>query len=393
MPKSLKIIIPIVLVLATGAIFFRLHFKHPKAATLGSHTELVQLPATDDSLQGIYQQGQQAAQAQHPISQVTFLAAGDINLSRNVAQAIADAKNVDLPFSGMSEVLKSTNFNFANLESPVSETDPVIGGHSMIFGAPADNIKALDNANFRIVNLANNHAFDQGLRGIDYTQTVLEQFNITHEGTGDNLDEAWTPAIVTSNNLKICFVGASYASANDDGKTKNDYVARMDDLTHLKTAITTARQECDFVVATMHGGVEYTRTPNDLQTKFAHAAIDDGADIVIGAHPHWVQTIEKYNGKYIFYSLGNFVFDQNWSQDTQEGLTLKISISKQLVANPTAPGAVTSDDLQGQRQPAALDAIELDPIIIENNSTPRPATAAETKSILQKIGQTETVLK
>ena len=78
----------------------------------------------------------------------------------------------------------------------------------------------------------------------------------------------------------------------------------------------------------MHAGTEYTRTPMPQQITFAHAAIDDGADIVIGAHPHWVQTIEKYKGKYIFYSLGNFIFDQAWSQETMEGLTLKITVSK-----------------------------------------------------------------
>jgi hypothetical protein len=233
----------------------------------------------------------------------------------------------------------------------------------------------------------------------------------------------------------------------------------------------------------MHAGTEYTRTPNAAQIKFAHAAIDDGADMVIGGHPHWMQTIEQYcplqysppkiggvsreagrggiskaknlpppprqgggtppvpggetascpNPKYIFYSLGNFIFDQNFSQDTMEGLTLKITISKtgcspspllthstELRVTPSdnrgvrgdAPSASDpfgntqglpelsrtgegqrgcADDLQGSRTPASLQSIELIPIII-TNSQPRPATADESKKILKKINQTSNIL-
>jgi hypothetical protein len=149
----------------------------------------------------------------------------------------------------------------------------------------------------------------------------------------------------------------------------------------------------------MHAGTEYTRAPNAAQIAFAHAAIDDGADMVIGSHPHWVQTVEKYKNKYIFYSLGNFIFDQAWSQDTMEGLTLKITLSK-IGATPVSPSfskegaggsSLSADDLQGSRIPAELQSIELIPVII-TNSQPRPATADETKKILEKIGQNETLL-
>ena len=132
----------------------------------------------------------------------------------------------------------------------------------------------------------------------------------------------------------------------------------------------------------MHAGTEYTHQPNKAQITFAHAAIDYGADMVIGHHPHWIQKIEKYNNKYIFYSLGNFIFDQMWSQETKEGLALKITLSKNL-----------TPALQGPKTMAELDYIELLPVIIENFSTPRPATAEETKTILNKIGETNTILK
>src|SRR5205085_3891867 len=141
------------------------------------------------------------------------------------------------------------------------------------------------------------------LKGLSFTISGLEINGVKHEGTGNNLDQAWQPAIVESNGLKTCFVGASYSSVNDSGKTTNNYVARIEDLDRLKTATAYSKSKCDFTVVTMHAGVEYTRIPNNAQSAFAHAAIDYGADVVIGAHPHWIQTIEHYKDKYIFYSL------------------------------------------------------------------------------------------
>lgn len=367
-------------------------------------------------------------------STVSFLAVGDIMLSRNVADAMLKAKDYYLPYRGMETVLKSTTFNFGNLESPFSSTcKSTVGGHSLIFAADCQSVEGLREYNFSILNLANNHALDQGLPGLKTTMSkIFEDPNvaISYTGVGENLEEAWKPAIVERNGIKICFVGASYASINDSGKTTNNYVARIEDLDNLKAAIERSKLICDFSVVTMHAGTEYTRTPNKAQTTFAHAAIDYGADIVIGAHPHWIQTIERYcpvqysppivggvpdavggggkiqntttpsrqvgtpllsqegdtapcpNPKYIFYSLGNFIFDQMWSQETKEGLTLKIQVTKNQA--PT---------LQGPKVPATLKQIELLPVIIENYSTPRLATPEETKKILTKIGETDSILK
>jgi poly-gamma-glutamate capsule biosynthesis protein CapA/YwtB (metallophosphatase superfamily) len=390
----LKITIPLLFALALLLGF--LQRGQIADFSFGSHTSTLRRQGTSsDSLEGYYQAGQQINQSANQQATATFLAGGDIMLSRNVAAEIKKAGNVNYPFRNMADVLKSTDFNFANLESPLSASakSAIIGGHSLIFGAPWDNLKGLSSNNFKIVNLANNHTFDQGITGLNYTRSQLDTLNIQYEGTGENLGQAWQPAVVEAHGIKICFVGASFSSLNDGGKATNNYVARIEDITRLKTSVATAKSLCDFVVATMHAGTEYTRTPNQAQIAFAHTAIEDGADMVIGAHPHWVQTIEKYNGKYIFYSLGNFIFDQEWSQDTKEGLALKIQISKAKTQNTLTPRAATLDDLQGPRQPAILDSIQLIPIILENYSTPRPATAEETTKILNKIGQTETILK
>jgi len=112
----------------------------------------------------------------------------------------------------------------------------------------------------------------------------------------------------------------------------------------------------------MHAGIEYTDKPNDSQVNFAHAAIDAGADLVIGHHPHVVQTMEKYKGKYIFYSLGNFVFDQPQSQETKEGLAIKVYFAKD-----------------------GINKISLLPVVMENLVQPRMTNQSEAEKILQRL--------
>ncbi|HVY12132.1 MAG TPA: CapA family protein, partial [Alphaproteobacteria bacterium] len=283
--------------------------------------------AADKSPADYYKQAQTLATAAGPAtSTLTFLAVGDIMLSRGVAAQITKEQNVNWPFLRVQDLLRQASFNFGNLESPAapSGTPPVIGGHSLIFGAPPEDLQGLAQANFQVLNLANNHAFDQGLAGLKATRMDLDQLSLAHMGTGNTTAQAWQPARFSAGGLTVCFIGASYASVNDGGGATNPYVARIEDTANLAAAIAQAKETCSFVVATMHAGTEYARLPNAAQTAFAHAAIDAGADLVIGAHPHWIQPIEQYRGKYIFYSLGNFVFDQSWSQDTREGLALKI---------------------------------------------------------------------
>jgi poly-gamma-glutamate synthesis protein (capsule biosynthesis protein) len=300
----------------------------------------------------------------------TFIAVGDIMLSRGVAAAIRSAgNNADFPFLGVREQLLSTDFNFGNLESPISGNDNRIG-KGLVFNARRDHTGGLSNFRFKILTLANNHAMDQLLPGLQFTASFLDGLGIKHVGTGNTLDEAWKPAVIEANGIRVGFVGASYASVNDGGVARNDYVARVEDVENLRKAISEVRKESDFVVATMHAGVEYVRNPDKTQVAFAEAAIDAGADIVIGHHPHWVQTTAQYKGKPIFYSLGNFIFDQR-KPETMRGLMLKISL-KMAEKNGSAR--------------ANLEGIEMIPVIIEKFAQPRVANPSEAQQILKSIG-------
>ncbi len=323
-----------------------------------------------------------ANQANKPPEQVveanvTFLAVGDMMISRGVASRIARAGDPLLPFRKMESIFRSTDFNFGNLEVPISGRNNVVG-KGLVFNMNTRDIAGLKAYNFKVLNLANNHAMDMGANGARETRRYLAENDFTFMGTGENLDEAWQPKIITVKGVKIGFVGASYASVNDGGVARNDYVARIEDRDRLKKAIEKLKADgADFIITTMHAGVEYTRRPHQPQIDFARASIDFGADMVIGAHPHWIQIFEEYKGKYIFYSLGNFIFDQEWSRDTKEGLALKITLhSRKSSASQTR-----------------VEQIELIPVIVENYSTPRPANEQEAQQIFKKIGATEKIIK
>ena len=309
-------------------------------------------------------------------SRASFLAVGDILLSRGVAQRMRQQRDPLLPFRSLGELLNSTDFNFGNLESPVSGNDEV-KGRGLVFNTATDDLAGLRKYNFRILNLANNHSLDQRLAGLERTRRILSDWGIDYVGVGENKAEAWEPRVITANSIRIGFLGASYASINDGGVVHNENVARIEDLTELKDALTKLKSQADFIVVTMHAGIEFKRYPHSSQIAFARAAVDFGADLVIGAHPHWIQTIEQYQGKYIFYSLGNFVFDAN-REDTSQGLTLKVVLRKQKFPKPNL------DQLK-QAGFAELERIELVPVVIQQYS-PRPATDSESQLILKKIG-------
>lgn len=296
-----------------------------------------------------------AAEICQPVSSATFIAVGDIMLSRGVERAITRSGDHSLPFSGLEDELGSTDFNFGNLESPVSGNDARYG-EGLVFNTHSRDMEGVFENNFQVVSLANNHALDQGVKGLEHTVKFLADRGVAGVGVGNTLEEAWRPRIVEVRGIRIAFVSASYASVNDGGVARNQYVARTDDIESLATAIRQARANSDIVIATMHAGIEYTRHPDRQQIAFARAAIDNGAAMVIGSHPHWVQITEQYKGKQIFYSLGNFIFDQR-QPGTTNGLILRVTVSKRSCGS----GAVTR---------TYLNPTEAIPVVIEVGGIP-----------------------
>jgi poly-gamma-glutamate synthesis protein (capsule biosynthesis protein) len=298
---------------------------------------------------------------------------GDIMLSRYVGTQMRNTDNWTLPFDDLAYELARADITFGNLESPFLETGPRVTD-GLVFKAEPRSVEGLVKAGFDVVSTANNHAFDQGFAGLAYTNDLLRQNGIIGVGTGTTTAAAWQPAVFEVANTRVAFIAASYASQNDGGRSRNNYVARTDDEEFLRQAIEQLRADVDVIIVSLHAGEEYTSVPNQQQQDFARSAIEIGADIVVGHHPHWVQEAELYSATptstpgLIFYSLGNFVFDQGWSQKTKEGLMVRIKIK----------------DKQ-------IDSATLVPIIIENYCCARLANDQEAAKILRDINATATI--
>lgn len=174
-------------------------------------------------------------------------------------------------------------------------------------------------AGFNVLNLANNHIMDYYERGLFDTINILEKNNIEHCGAGKNIDEARKPAILKVKEIKVAVLGytdmAEYIYKGNPmisfeaGEDKSGVVPRKYEL--IKEDIDEIRENVDLIIVSLHWGVEDSFEVTDEQKEFAHKLIDDGADIILGHHPHKFQGVEIYEGKPIVYSMGNFIFDQN----------------------------------------------------------------------------------
>lgn len=230
------------------------------------------------------------------------------------------------PFLKIKDDLQSADVLFGNLESVISDKGSNVGS-IYSFRANPEAIEGLLFAGFNVVSLANNHAFDYGREAFEDMMKRLKKAGIEYSGGGFNKEEAHSAAILElEDGTKIGFLGYT--------EFLGPYAFALDELSgitvlsenNLENDIKRAKKEADILVVTFHYGDEYESYPNENQKKISRKAIDYGADIVIGHHPHVMQPIEEYEGKYIAYSLGNFVFDQYFSEATMSGFMLEIDI-------------------------------------------------------------------
>lgn len=249
-------------------------------------------------------------------NKITIIATGDVMLGRSVNQNIIKNQNYNWPFIYVSEVLKQADITFINLESPLVANCPGTDT-GMKFCGDIKNIESLKGAGVDVASVANNHALNYAQEGLDETVGGLREGGIAVAGIGE-------PSIIEAKGTKYIFL-----SFNDVGRFSG--IAQAD----TESAYAQIRAAVDLgglVIVGFHWGKEYEANPTSRQVELARAAIDAGADLVIGTHPHWVQTSEVYKGKPIYYSLGNFVFDQEWSDNTKRGLAIRLTYEgKELV--------------------------------------------------------------
>ncbi len=265
-----------------------------------------------------------------PPRQYSIIVVGDIMLDRAIPSRVARAGNNDwlFPFALMSERLQNADIVFGNHEGPVSDLGVQDTSKRFSFHFPLESTAGVATAGFDVVAIANNHALDRGYPALCDTANRLRAVGITPIGGGCNKTEAFSPYVKTlPDGTTVAFLAYTEfykgATATDDRPGLFPYTVPA-----MTEAIADAKTNgADIVLVSIHWGVEYMDHPTDAQREMAHALIDGGADVIVGHHPHVPQDFEIYNGKTIFYSLGNFVFDQYFSEKTMHGMMGRICVS------------------------------------------------------------------
>ena len=263
-------------------------------------------------------------------SEINLFLVGDIMLDRGVEYMVNKEGKGDFrfPFLEIADKLKKSDILFANLEGPISNKGIKVGSiYSFRFKPEA--IEGLIYAGFDILSLANNHMLDYQDVALEDTMRILEENDIDYIGAGFNKEEAFSLKIKEIKNTRIGFLAyTNLGPENWKASEKNSGMAWIseNDISKVAEDIKRAKEKIDVLIISIHAGEEYKENPTPFQVSFARSCIDNGADLVIGHHPHIVQRIEKHKDGWIAYSLGNFVFDQGFSEETMKSIILKVII-------------------------------------------------------------------
>jgi len=240
----------------------------------------------------------------------TIIFVGDIMLDRAV-ERLMEKNSFLYPFEKISQFLKGTDLIFGNLEGSIVENPPNFSDDSLQFAFYPEAIEGLKFADFNLLSLANNHTLNMGKNGLKQTREFLKKGNINF--VGDPL-KCGDEFIYQKDKITFLAFNKTFASNCPDKEI-------IETIKSVKT-----QNPENFLITSIHWGNEYQIESSVFQQKLARKIIDAGADLIIGHHPHVVQEIEIYNNKLIFYSLGNFVFDQYFSEQTQQGLAVGLEI-------------------------------------------------------------------
>lgn len=301
-----------------------------------------------------------------PLPTIRIAAVGDLNFDRSVAYIITTTGDLAYPLSRVKPIFDAADYTIGNLETSLGNIgEPA--AKSFTFQSPPEAAGALAAGGIDLVTLANNHALDYGpealLQGID----LLHGAGVAAVGGGADDEAAHAAHIVEIDGLKVAFLG--YVNVPVEGVTHFDTrswtaTANSPGLAwgnpeRITADVAAVRLAADLVVVILHSGYEYIEEPGEEQMAAAKAAVDAGADLVVGHHAHILQGIQRYNGGVIAYGLGNFLFNIDGPPETA---ILNVWLDK-----------------NGVRQ------LELIPAIIQEHGQPRPAFPDEATPILDRV--------
>ena len=261
------------------------------------------------STQPIAEQKGEADQLTQTASKHLVIAAvGDIMLDGS-AREFMQEHGYDYAFDKMRPWLQKADIAFGNLEGPLTDRGEPAPDKKYLFRSPPAKVaEALKTAGFDVVSLANNHSLDYGSVGLADTIAALDKVGVHHVGAGENLAVARQAAILQRNGLKVAFLAYSLTFPEEFWATANRAGTVFGYREIVEGDIRAAKQKADIVVASFHWGQESKTELRPYQVALGHAAINAGASLVIGHHPHILQSVERYKDGVILYSMGNFAF-------------------------------------------------------------------------------------
>ena len=248
---------------------------------------------------------------------IKLIFAGDLSFDRYIRQMIQE-DGFDHPLKDLKPLLLTADLAIVNLESPITDKSSVslysvIGSpQNYILTSPPQTAQTLYDHNIKLVNLGNNHILNMGQEGLTQTYDYLTAAKVKYFGN---------PGASTSHRYIIkTLKGLNFGFVNYNQFTPNGFQTALDDLQTIKPL-------SDLIIVIAHWGNEYQTIANQAIQALAHSFIDLGVDLVIGSHPHVIQQQETYKDKIIYYSLGNFVYDQYFNPETQKGLLVEVDIN------------------------------------------------------------------
>jgi poly-gamma-glutamate synthesis protein (capsule biosynthesis protein) len=320
-----------------------------------------------------------------PDETVSIAFVGDILLASSV-ESLMRREGFDYPYAKALPYLREPDLTIGNLENPITTRGTPAEDKQYVFKGSPELLPSLREAGIDFVALANNHTLDQGVEGLLDTIDHLNEAGIRHAGAGQNDEEAFTPAVFDVKGMSIAVFSLSRVVPHVSWKADKHHpgVAETYDSRRAVEAIRRAAGSHDLILVYAHWGEELKTEPRDIEKRLAREYIDAGADIVVGSHPHVLQGFEYYEGGWIAYSLGNFIFNVTTNAETRDTGVLNAVCGKDggcslafvpmRAIEPSRP-----EPLEGDERQAMLDLLEQRSFGVEigEDGSLRPAAGAQ----------------
>jgi len=298
--------------------------------------------------------------AEHEV-ELRIAAVGDIMLGGS-SEPVLHATGYDYPFVHMRKFLQDSHIVFGNLEGPLTDRGEAVRDKKYVFRSPPEKVvPALQAAGFTVLSLANNHILDYGVEGLEQTMEVLKVAGIHPAGAGRDLAEARRPALVKGGGRTVAFLAYSLTLPESFYAEPDRPGTAFGHEHHVRADVAQARRQADLVIVSFHWGRELETTLRDYQPRLGHAAIDAGASVVFGHHPHILQGIERYKHGVILYSLGNFTFGSYSKSVTRSAIAQLLFRGNRLRQLRMIP--INVNNIELNFQPLPLSGRDADAVI------------------------------